>query len=72
MNEFLIFIADILDVPAEELSLETSYKSIPEWHSLMHLQLVAEIQDQYGVVIPIDKVSEIKTLADFHRYIEAK
>ncbi len=72
MNEFLRFIADIMDVPVEDLSLETSYKSIPEWHSLMHLRLVAEIQDQYDVVIPMDKVTDIKKLADFYCYIEAK
>lgn len=71
MNEFLSFIADIFDVPVETVSLGTSYKSIPEWHSLMHLRLVAEIQDRYNIEIPIDKVSEIKTLADFYRYIEA-
>ncbi len=71
MDEFLKFISDIMDVPFEELSLETSYKSIPEWHSLMQLRLVSEIQDQYGVEIPIDKVAEIRTLADFYCYVEA-
>ena len=72
MNEFLNFISDIMDVPVENLSPETSYKSIPEWHSLMHLRLVTEIQDKYDVEIPIDQVSEIKTLADFYGYVEAK
>lgn len=71
MNEFLAFIADIMDIPVGRLTLETSYKSISEWDSLMHLRLVAEIQDHYGIEIPIDKVTEIKTLADFYDYIEA-
>jgi len=69
MNKFLEFVAEIFEVSAEELSGDTAYKSIPQWNSLMHLRLVAEIEERFGAEIPIDEVPDIKTLADFYVYI---
>lgn len=67
--QFLNFIANIFEVPAETISLETKIGSIPEWDSLMQLRLVVEIEEKYNVEIPLDEVSKIKTLADFYQYI---
>ncbi len=70
MQKFLEFVSRIFEVDSKELSGETSYKSIPQWTSLMHLRLVAEIEEEYGVEIPIDEVPEMKALADFFEYIK--
>ena len=68
-EEFLEFVATVLDVGREGLSLETAFGSVPEWDSVMHLRLVMEIQDHYGVDIPLDKVPELKTLGDFYGFV---
>ena len=65
-EEFLEFVASVLGVGREGLSLETAYGSIPEWDSVMHLRLVMEIQDRFGVDIPFERVPELKTLGDFY------
>lgn len=70
MNKFLNFVASILDVNVKNLALDTEYESIEEWDSLMHLRLVAEIEEKYGIEIPIDEVPDIKTLADFYNYLK--
>lgn len=69
MDKFLIYVASLMDVRVEDISGNTSYESIPQWDSLMHLRLVAEIEEEYEVEIPIDKVPDVKTLADFYSYI---
>lgn len=69
MDKFLKFLAEIMEVNVENLSLQTEYQSIPQWDSLMHLRIVAEIEEKYGVEIPIDEVPDIKTLGDFYKYI---
>lgn len=69
MDHFLDFIAKIMKVNAEDLSADTEYQSLPQWDSLMHLRLVAEIEEHYEVEIPIDEVPDIKTLNDFYQYI---
>ena len=70
MQSFLEFVSEIFGVSVEEISEYTEYQSIPQWDSLMHLRLVAEIEDKYGVEIPLDEEPDIKTLADFFSYVK--
>ena len=69
MDKFLSFVAELFEVPVETLSLDIEYQSIPQWDSLMQLRLVAEIEEQYNVEIPIDAISDMKNLHDFYCYI---
>ncbi len=68
--EFLRFVAGILDVPSESITLETAYESIPEWDSVMHLRLTLEISSEYEVEIPVDEIADIKTLGGFYKYVQ--
>ena len=52
MEEFLSFIADILEVDKSTLTLETSQDDVETWDSLMQLRLLGEIEAKYGVMIP--------------------
>jgi len=69
-KDFLSFIAGILEVAPESLTLETAYESIPEWDSVMHLRLTLEIGTEYGVEIPVDEIANIKTLGQFYGYVK--
>ena len=71
-REFLSFVAGVMDVSADGLSLETGYGEIPEWDSVMQLRLTMEIEAKYGVDVPIDRVADIKTLGCFYEYVKAK
>ena len=67
VKEFLEFAAGILGVPAEKLSLETTYGSIPEWDSMAQLRLVTEIAAKYKVEIPFAEVVNVTSLWEFLR-----
>ena len=68
-QEFLEFAAGVLGVPAEKLSLETAYGSIPEWDSMAQLRLVTEVAAKYGVEIPFAEVVNVTSLWEFLRRI---
>ena len=70
-NEVLSFVASVLNVPAESISLDTAYESIPEWDSVMQLRLTLEIGSEYDVEIPVDEIADIKTLSGFYKYLTA-
>lgn len=70
MEEFLSFIADILEVDKNTLTLETSQDDVETWDSLMQLRLLDEIEAKYGVMIPMERISTIKKLNDFYQYIK--
>ena len=69
-SSFLDFVAGILDVSRESISLDTVYESIPEWDSVMQLRLTLEIGTEYNVEIPVDEIADIKTLGGFYKYIQ--
>ena len=70
-ESLLDFVAGILDVSVDGISLETVYESIPEWDSVMQLRLALEIGAEYGVEIPVDEIADIKTLGGFYKYLTA-
>lgn len=69
-GSFLDFVAGILDVPRESISLDTAYESIPEWDSVMQLRITLEIGTEYNAEIPVDEIANIKTLGEFFKYIQ--
>ena len=71
MQDFLAFVAGVMQVDPAEITGETRFKEYKKWDSLMHMRLVMEIEEEYDVEIPIDEVPNIKTLNDFYRYTQA-
>lgn len=70
MDTFLEFVAEILDVGTEEISMDTRYKEFGKWDSLMMLTLVMEIEAEYSVSIPMEKLGTIKTMADLYEFVK--
>lgn len=71
VKEFLAFVAEEFKVSVSELSLETTYESIPAWDSMAQLRLVMAIQSRYGVEIPFSEVTNVNSLWEFWRRINA-
>lgn len=67
VREFLAFVAELFEVPESTVSLETAYGSFPQWDSVMHLRLVMEVEERFGLSIPFERIPEIRTLGDFLR-----
>ena len=71
MKERLIAtVAAALRVPTSTLSLETGPGDLPAWDSLAQINVVSEIEAEFGVAIPIEQVAEIRHIRDFLSYIE--
>ena len=69
VQQFIDFIADVMEVDASVISEDTTYGEFEKWDSLMHMRLVMEVEEEYDVEIPIDEVPDIKKLSDFYKYI---
>ena len=66
---FIGFVASVLDVRPELLSMDAAQSSIPEWDSMAQLRLIMEVQGEYGVQIPLVEFKNIKTLRDLYERI---
>lgn len=68
-NEFLVSVASIMGVDPADISLQTCYKDYDPWDSLMMLTLTMELEEKYGVSIPIEKIESVQTLGDLYEIV---
>lgn len=64
--------AEIFHVPVEDLSGESSPKTVKGWDSFNQLNLMIEAESRFGVRIPAARVASIRTLGDLYRIVSAQ
>ena len=70
MEKFLSFVAEVFEVDAAEICMETQYKIYEKWDSLKMLVLVMELEAEYEVSIPLESLIKVKTLNDLYKIID--
>jgi acyl carrier protein len=68
-EKLIVVVAGALRVPASTLTLESGPGDLQAWDSLAHINVVSEIETEFGVSIPIEHVLEIRHIRDFLRYV---
>lgn len=63
-DEFLVFVAEIMNADVSEINFDTRYGEYEKWDSLMMLTLTMELEEKYAISIPVEKVGAIRTLRD--------
>ena len=63
---------DVFDDESIELNRETCSENIDEWDSLMHITLLAAIQDEFSIQFNIDEITSMKKVGDMIDAIEGK
>jgi acyl carrier protein len=56
-------IAKALLLPEERITDDLAYNSIPEWDSVAHMALVAELEDSYEVMLETDDIVDMSSVA---------
>ena len=70
VDRLIAIVAGALRVPASTLTLDTGPYDLQAWDSLAQINVVSEIEAEFGVSIPIEQVAEIRHIRDFLGYIE--
>ncbi|MET3877969.1 MULTISPECIES: acyl carrier protein [Chitinophaga] len=61
-QQFNEAVSKALSVPADMVTDELEYQSIPEWDSMTHLVLVAGLETTFGIAIDMDDVLEMGSI----------
>lgn len=69
MDQFLEFVAEIMEVDVSEINMNTPYKE-GKWDSLMMLTLMMELEAEYGISIPMESLGNVRTLADLFELVK--
>ncbi|MDY0211291.1 MAG: hypothetical protein RBQ91_07820 [Acholeplasma sp.] len=72
-EDFLNNFADQFeDTDASELSLETEFKKLDEWSSLIALSIIAMCDEEYEVTIKGDDIKNAQTIYDLFEVVKSR
>ena len=71
-QELLNYIAALLEVNYDQINEDSEYGKLKNWDSLMHIRIIAELEEKYNINIPIDEVPNIKKIKHFYKYFVFK
>lgn len=57
------------DTDPSEITLDTVYKNLDEWSSLISLSIIAMCDEEYGVKITGDDIKNSSTVEDLYKLI---
>ncbi len=62
-------IADALEVPAGELTANSTSEDLQQWDSLAHLRVCMAIEERYGVSIEMERIPELDSVSKLATYL---
>jgi acyl carrier protein len=71
-QKLITVMAAALGVDPELLKLDSAVGEIEAWDSVAQINIVSEVEEEFGVSIPIEKIAELHTIRDFLLYLRAK
>ena len=72
LNEFIAKFANLFEeTDPSSITADTVYSEIEEWDSVMVLLLVSMIDEEYGVIVDVEEMSETETVKDLFEYVKS-
>ena len=69
-NKIIELFIDILERDIGTVQVEDNFRDYEEWDSLSVLSILAEINDEYDVIIPRRLFEEMEKVDDIVKYLE--
>lgn len=68
MNEkdFLVFFASLFDNTSEEFEMDTEFRYLDDWSSMIGLCFITDMKEKYGKVITPQEFKEAETIGDLY------
>jgi len=66
------FAAQFDETDASEFTIETRFRDIDEWSSLMALSIMAMVDEEYNVQVKGDDMRNSKTIKDLFNIVKSK
>ncbi len=63
LDQVCQIVADVFNVPAESVTVDSSPESIESWESMTHLNLVLSLEQAFGVSFAPEDIAELISVA---------
>lgn len=64
LKELNGIIEEVLDVDNLNISEETTASDVEDWDSIMHIEIVVEIEEHYGIKFQTKQIEEFKNVGN--------
>ncbi|WP_018276995.1 acyl carrier protein [Teredinibacter turnerae] len=68
-DQLAALIESLLDIDVEELTADSHFKDLPGWDSVNAMRLIAHIETEFAIKLPIKEYLKAETLADVQTLI---
>ena len=72
MQDFLDEMAEILEMESEAITLDTRFRDVPDWGSMMGFSIIVMIENEYHIKISVPEFLEMNTVGDIYARIQSK
>ena len=72
MHDLYAIVAEVLDVPADQVTPSLGPEDVERWDSLGQLALIEALERHFNVRFEVEEVFEIFTVGDIERLLRAK
>ncbi len=62
--------SDILGIPADKITADSSPETIDNWDSMQHLNLVLAIEEEFGVQLEPEDIEQMKNIGAVATLVE--
>lgn len=69
LEKIISLMADCLEREADTIKGSDLFREFEEWDSLAYLSVIAQIDDDFGIVVPIEDFRACKTVHDLADYV---
>ncbi|MEJ2596851.1 MAG: acyl carrier protein [Anaerolineales bacterium] len=63
-------LAEVFEVPAEQVTSALEFGDLPQWDSLGHMDLMMRLEERFGVEISTDTIAELVSVPAICDYIQ--
>ena len=72
MDKFLELVAEIFEVEPKEISMDTVFRELEGFGSMVVFSLIIMMEDEYGVAVSVDEFLKCKTIGDLYQKCSKK
>lgn len=67
MDKFIELVAEVFEVEPEEITMDTVFRNMTGFSSLVGFSLIVMMEDEYDVQVSVDEFLKCKTVGDLYK-----
>lgn len=73
IKEFMEKLAEQFDeTPAEQFATDTKFRDLEEWSSLMALNVILMVDEEYDITLKGDDILKVQTIEELFNLVKSK